>query len=138
MSSHDYLTGVLREIADLFPENPGEGLRAALAIAEAKGGTEAHFPARAPDDHWLPRAVGREAADRICAHFAVGRGGVRLEVPLGPHRFYARARRMAAELVGKGRSTNEVARAVGVHGRTVWRIKARMRDTGDDDQGSLF
>ena len=44
MSSHDYLTGVLREIADLFPENPGEGLRAALAIAEAKGGTERIFP----------------------------------------------------------------------------------------------
>ena len=36
MSSHDYLTGVLSEIADLFPENPGEGLRAALAVAEAK------------------------------------------------------------------------------------------------------
>ncbi|MGA8169798.1 MAG: hypothetical protein WB816_03015, partial [Methylocystis sp.] len=75
MSSHDYLTGVLREIADLFPENPGEGLRAALAIAEARGGTEAHFPARAPDDHWLTRAVGREAADRICAHFRVAQRG---------------------------------------------------------------
>ena len=45
---------------------------------------------------------------------------------------------MAAELVAKGKSTNEVARAVGVHGRTVWRIKARLRDAGGDDQGSLF
>jgi hypothetical protein len=138
MSAHDYLTGLLREIADLFSD-PGEGLRAALAVAEAKGGREAHFPFRAPDDHWLTQAVGRAAADIICAHFrSTQRGGVRLLVPLGPHNFYARARRHAARLSREGASAAEAARLAGLHTRTVWRVRARMKDVGDDDQGSLF
>ncbi len=133
MSDHDYLTGILREIADCA------GLPAALAIAEVKGGIEAHFPARAPDNHWLTQAVGREAADKICEHFrCTARGGVRLHVPLGPHKHQARARRMAMRLLREKRSGNMIARMVGVDISTVKRIKRRLRDVEGDDQGRLF
>ncbi len=133
MSNYDYLTGVLSEIAEVA------GLDAALKVAEAKGGVEAHFPARAPDGHWLVEATGREAADKICAYFrCTQRGGVRLLVPLGPHKFWARARRKAAQLCQEGVSAAKAAQVVGVHTRSVWRYRARMRDREDKDQGSLF
>ena len=128
----DGLPELLAEIAGVA------GLAPALAIAEAKGGTKAHFPAQAGDRHWLPRLVGREAADLLCEHFRVNhRGGVTVVVPLGPHRFYARARRRALELRAGGTSIAQTARLVGVATRTVERWCAGA-DDGDTDQGRLF
>jgi hypothetical protein len=133
VSDYHYLPGILREIADVA------GLPAALAIAEVKGGTRVHFPARAPDGHWLPELVGREAADKLCAYFrtrATAQGGTRPTVnggvyelvPLGPKNFYARARRKAAELTAQGMTRERVAAQLGVHMRTVQRYRARERD----------
>lgn len=133
MSDHDYLTGLLREIADIA------GLPAALAIAECKGGIEAYFPAEVCDDHWLVKACGREAAAKICAHFCcTGRGGMRLHVPLGPHRHHARARRLVSKILREHGSKSKAARAAGVDISTVKRIKRRLRDVEGDPQGSLF
>lgn len=141
--THPYLPGILAEIAD------AAGLGAALAIAEAKGGARAHFPAHAGDDHWLTRLVGREAADKICAHLRTyahsSRGaGAYLDVPLGPKNFYARARRAAEDMTAQGVPREEVARRLGVSMRMVQRTRARLRqsgdagDAGDRRQGKLF
>lgn len=133
VSDHDYLPAVLAEIAEVA------GIAAALAIADARGGTRVHFPARAPDEHWLPRLVGREAADKLCAHFRVTMsGGVTVLVPLGPKNFYKRARRRAGEMFAKGSSNAEVAKAIGVHCRSIERYRARERDVRGSDQGRLF
>jgi len=133
VNDYHYLHGILREIADVA------GLPAALAIAHEKGGTRVHFPARAGDAHWLPRLVGREAADKLCAHFrSTADGGIYLLVPLGPKNFYARARRRCVELTEAGKTREEVARELGIHMRTVQRHRARMRDEGDKRQGRLF
>lgn len=130
-----YLPALLAEIAE------AAGLPAALKIADARGGTRVHFPARAPDGHWLPELVGREAADKICRlYHTTGHGGVEQLVPLGPKGFYARARRMAEQLTRDGVSREEVARRLGVHIRSVQRYRGRLRDIEKRDpvQGRLF
>lgn len=143
MSDYHYLPGILREIADVA------GLPAALAIAEKKGGARAHIPARAPNGHWLPQLVGRDAADKICAYFrrreitdGVERtslkAGTYLLIPLGPKNFYAKARRRVVELTAEGWPREEVARRLGIHVRSVQRYRARMRDEADGPQGRLF
>jgi hypothetical protein len=123
--AYDYLPPTLAKMAELA------GLPAALAVAEAKGGREVYIPRRAPDSHWLVEAVGREAADKIGSHF----GDQRLQLPLGPRKFYARARRRAAELLKGGASLNTVVDQTGVCVRSAKRYKKRL---GNDSQGGLF
>lgn len=135
MSEHHYLPALLAEIADVA------GLPAALAIAQEKGGVRVHFPARAPDGHWLVRCVGREAADKICGHFrATMQGGIYLQIPLGPKNFYRNAYALAMQMIASGEASNEqIAAALGIHRRTVERHRARARDLGaDGPQGRLF
>jgi hypothetical protein len=132
---YHYLPGVLHEIATLA------GLPAALALAEKFGGTRVHFPGRAPDGHWLVELVGREAADKLCAHFrSRGRGGYAVEIPLGPKNFYMKARKLAVELHTQGVSGYETARRIGVSSRSIRRYLegAKEDEKQDSDQGSLF
>ena len=132
----DQLPGLLGEIADIAGEE------AALKIAAYAGGTSQYIPGRASDDHWLVKAVGREAADKICAHFgnftAYGRAtGQAYSIPLGPMGTRRAARRLVARELAKGTSARDAARLAGVHERTVWRVKA-SRDRRNDDQGELL
>lgn len=124
-----HLPPLLNEIADVA------GVVAAVAIAEARGGTRVHFPARAPDGHWLVELVGREAADKLCAHFQIdARRGNRVDVPLGPKNFYARARRLALEMRDE-KSVTEISLELGVTDRVV---RKWFEERGDDRQGRLF
>lgn len=129
-----YLPGVLREIAEIA------GLPAALRIAEARGGTRMHFPFRLPAGHWLRKLVGDGAAERLAVHFrTTNRGGVYLEIPLGPKGHYQQARRKTLELMRAGLSASETARRVGIHARTVKRYRSDARGGGRDaEQGDLF
>ena len=118
------LPAFLAEIADVA------GLPAALAIAQVRGGTRAHFPASCPNDHWLVATVGREVADKICEHLKVNhKGGVTELVPLGPTRLYDRARFEALALSDAGMSISDTAREVGVSTRAVelWKAAERKR-----------
>lgn len=126
------LPELLAEIADVA------GLPAALKIAKARGGARTHFPAQAPDGHWLVETVGREAADKLCRHFRTReRGGVELLVPIGPTGFYRCARLEFERLVAQDISVSDAARRVGVHLRTAryWRAKSHLRSKR---QGDLF
>jgi len=136
-----YLPGVLREIAEVA------GLPAALAIAEAKGGTRAHFPVRTAQGHWLPELVGADAAEKICMHFrSTARGGVGVDVPLGPKGYYMKVRKRALEMIGEGMSTDAIARRLGVSRTMIKRMKASERAARESRgepappprQGSLF
>jgi hypothetical protein len=136
-SDLSYLPPLLAEIADVA------GLPAALKLAKERGGVECYIPARAPDDHWLVQCVGREAADKLCAHFVAAiesdsgksRHGVKILLPLGDSGTAADARRRAREALDSGASLSEAARRSGLHQRTVQNIRARMKDRR---QGSLF
>lgn len=131
------LPGILQEISDVAGED------AAVAIARAVGGTRQYIPSRAGPNHWLVRTVGREKADKICRHFALetdtGRGlGNNFLIPLGPAGTTRGVRRQLAQALDKGVSTREAARVAGVHERTAWRMKAKLRNAADSDQGELF
>ncbi|MGB3834461.1 MAG: hypothetical protein WA975_21655 [Mesorhizobium sp.] len=135
------LPGILGEIADIA------GKEVAFAVAAARGGTRADIPARARPDHWLTEIVGLEVADRICSALAIQDAdarvrGVRHElIPLGPAGVRKGARRQVVKALEGGVSARAAARKVGVHERTVWRVKADIIKADfikDDRQGDLF
>ncbi|WP_245258603.1 hypothetical protein [Methylopila sp. M107] len=115
------------------------GLDAALALARAAGGRRVSIPARAKDGHWLVQAVGREAADRICAHFRTldpddrERGARQIVVPVGPEGVMERAKRQLREKLASGMAPRQAAREAGLHERTAWYAKARMRAATEPD-----
>ncbi|HOV02937.1 MAG TPA: helix-turn-helix domain-containing protein [Hyphomicrobiales bacterium] len=128
-ASFEGLPGILAEIAE------AAGLEAAIRMAEVKGGRSVYIPAKVSDRHWLAVALGREAADKVCRHFSVNGGGVRLLIPLGPAATMKAARRRLAKALEEGATTTEAVSRSGLHERTVYRARARRRD---DSQGRLF
>ena len=124
MSGGPPLPGVLAEIED------AAGIDAALALARAYGGQTVYVPARPKPEHWLVDTVGLEAAGKICDLYRVRDGGARLLIPL------ARPSLLAAALA-RGASARDAAAAVGVHERTAFRMRRRMR-RHDDRQADLF
>ena len=136
--SYSWLPALLAEIADVA------GLDAALALAASHGGCRVRIPAEVKSDrHWLARCVGREAADRICAHYRQGTGsgqmrGAYVLVPRGPTGAIASARRRLAQALANGASAAEAARIAGMTERTAYRQRSRVRAVEDDKQGSLF
>ena len=100
------------------------------------------FPAKADDKHWLVACIGREAADKLCDHFAVGGSrGQRIEIPLyvgGTYRQLVRAiAKRVHEMDAGGASSTEIVRKVGVTQRSVHRHRARHRG-GKGKQGQLL
>jgi len=128
------LPGVLAEIAAVAGE------AAAFAISARVGGTRVYIPAKADEDHWLTEAVGPQAAAKICATL----GGDRHVIPLAAGGAYPSMRREIARHVHKldqaGKSSAEIARAVGLTQRAVHRHRAAHRGGAkkNDRQGSLF
>lgn len=122
----DYLPPPLDEVARAV------GIAKALALWEREAGANIYIPKRAPEGHWLVECLGREAADALGAHFP---RGTRLLIPLLEKSFYKRARMQAAQMLENGASRRDVVRATGVHERTIYRVKRRMKDS---KQGQLF
>lgn len=129
------LPGLLGEIAEVA------GLPAALALAETVGGTRVCIPARMPENHWLIDTVGREAADKICAHFRTlspdqNEAGARhIVIPRGPAGCLAKARTILARELDNGTSAREAARRAGLSERSAFRMRKRLKS---DRQGELF
>jgi hypothetical protein len=134
------LPGILADIAEVA------GLQAALALADQYGGTQVDIPRHAHDQHWLVRCVGREAADRICAHMTImdadgrTRGARGVLIPRGPMALMRKARRRLADEIRAGRSVRDASRIAGLSERTGWYVKAEIdgQRRRDPDQGDLF
>lgn len=129
-----FLPELLAEIAEVA------GSVAAVQVARAKGGQRAYIPKVPHDGHWLVDAVGMDTAKCICQHFTTGvdtQGGVEVHVPFGPDTSTARRKRAIAEMIGQGKSANEIAARVHVDRRTVFRHK-KAQGNKDNGQGSLF
>ncbi len=107
------LPGILAEIAQVA------GSEAALAVAQARGGSKAYFSEQPRDDNWLVAAVGRQAASLIARHFACGTGGVELHVPLGPAAGRARIWREIRRRHRQGQTKPQIARALSICERSV-------------------
>jgi DNA-binding NarL/FixJ family response regulator len=84
--------------------------------------------------------VGRDAAEKLCAHFRIGHlhstaaddhtwstRGAYLLIPQGPAKITARAKQRAVEALARGATANEAARESGLSIRTVFRLRAALR-----------
>ncbi|MDQ2084663.1 phage terminase small subunit-related protein [Xanthobacteraceae bacterium Astr-EGSB] len=129
---------MLAEIAEVAGE------AAALQVCTSFGGSYIYIPAACNDDHWLAQCVGREKADRICAHLGIdGSGGQKYYVALVDGGVFKALQRSVAKTVHQqsadGKSARDIARGIGVSERTVRRHRAVHRGTSKDKrQGSLF
>ena len=122
--------GILADIAD------AAGPLAAHRVADARGGRMTYFPTpdRLTDDHWLVTTCGWEAARTIARRV----GGSKVEVPLGPlSGNRAAVRRAIRAALAEGVSGQEIARRVGVTGRTVRNVKNNPGRHGQADQFRL-
>ncbi|WP_316171070.1 hypothetical protein [Bradyrhizobium sp. SZCCHNRI1058] len=137
------LPAVLQEIADVAGE------AAALKIAAQHGGRRIYFPssgrlfADGKENSWLIACVGLEAAKKICKHFEVDGRGQRIEIPLHVGGTYRQFVRQIAErihqLEDEGKSSTEIAQALGLTQRTVHRHRSRHRGSAKGSkQGNLF
>lgn len=120
--------GVLGQIADAI----GEDL--ATRLAEQLGGHEVQIPKTPRPGNMVVDVIGEDAARILAAEIGHGR----LRLPMGPARRDERIR----ALLRDGRPHREIARAVGVHRRTVEYHAQRMRQhngpPGGGDQRDLF
>ena len=126
------LPGVLAEIAD------AAGHEAALAIADARGGTQVYIPPAPDADHWLSLLIGVEAARAVADRLTCGVGGLRVDLPLGPAGCAARVRCEVDRLLGEGRSERDIALTTRYSIRGIRRRRARLGLVSDNRQLPLF
>ena len=126
------LPGVLGEIAD------AAGIDAALAVADARGGTQVYIPPDPPADHWLTVLIGADAARAVADRLTCGVGGLRVDLPLGPAGCAARMRAEVDRLLGEGRSERDIALATRYSIRGIRKRRARLGLGHDDRQLSLL
>lgn len=124
--SYSWLPPTLNEIADVA------GLDAALAMAQARGGSRVSLPAKPKQNSWLVDAVGFDAAEKICAHYRTGYGGtkgVTLDLPVSPDMNLLKRRRKIDELLQNGLSADQIAIRTGAHRTTVFYRKRHAKPT---------
>jgi hypothetical protein len=112
------LPGILAEIAE------ATDVETARKVALRFGGRRMKLPARPRESTPLAKAVGLPAARAIVD--ALGHG--EHLIPFGPFGGPSARRRQVAAVIHQGGSVAEAARTGGVHERTAWRVKARMKD----------
>ncbi len=113
------------------------GLEAAWRIFQERGGNRVYIPATAGDDHWLVRLAGREAADKISAHFA-GDKGIELQLPRGPTGLKGYVHRRLGEMIAEGRSSPEITRELGISRDMVKDHRRKARERADGPQLDLL
>ena len=114
------------ELPELLAEIEGiVGRDAAIKLSDACGGTRIYMPAHVPDEHWLTETIGIDAARKLAKHFTFERRGLRLDMPMTPSWIHVDT------LTTAGASAREIALQLGIHQRTVHRIRSILRDDKD-------
>jgi hypothetical protein len=113
------------------------GLDAAVKLFSERGGNRVYIPSRCADDHWLVAMIGREATDKVCAHFSAG-GGVELELPRGPTGLKAAVIRRLHDMIRHGATSTEITRTLGISRDMVKDHRRRLRNTLPSPQLELF
>lgn len=108
------------------------GKEAAIKLSRERGGRTIYTPYEIQEDHWLAELVGLEAARKICEHYRVGNAGARLLIPIAKQ---AMQRHVMTEALEAGASASKAAEASGMHERSAYRNRRRIRD---QRQGKLF
>lgn len=95
-------------------------------LVKSCGGRRVYIPTRTPKRGALYKAF-NEHELQLLINMA---GGGHVDVPVGTGNSYGRARSKAEEMLKDGQSVNHIAHQVGLARRTIYAIKARMRDQG--------
>jgi DNA-binding NarL/FixJ family response regulator len=102
------------------------GFDAMLCLAAARGGETIYISASVSESYWLSQLIGHELATKLANHFAIqtskARRGIRIVLPLLPKDF------RVIHLTKEGKSINQIARQLGIPGRTVSNYRKRHRD----------
>lgn len=93
----------------------------ALKIAANYGGIRMYFPARPHEDHWLTHMVGMEKAQKVCQALVADQGGIDILIPMGPDASKRRRWQRMQRLIDQNQPKRQIARACGIHERTVQR-----------------
>lgn len=109
--------GVLQQIADATSAEVAE------TLAREVGGTEIFVPRYPRAGGMLVQLIGLSNATAIAQKIGWGK----LLIPAGDFRGQGSRRRMVERLTAEGFSTQEIARMVDCHERTVRRTKERLR-----------
>lgn len=122
------------ELLRLVAEDCGE--QVALAFAAAFGGRELYVPTpeRIDEGHPMARALGVATARKVASTL----GGGKQVIPLGPVSTVQRRKRAIRDLKGTGMKNPAIARALGIHTRTVEIRLQRDREGQNPDQLHLF
>lgn len=97
------------------------GREAAIKFGLACGGTRIYMPKNVLPGHWLCKAIGDEAANKLAAYFSTERTGLRLDVPMVPRAV------QVDTLIKTNMPAREIALALRVHQRTVHRRRRAGR-----------
>lgn len=109
------------------------GTEIAEKIADARGGTRITIPTRAKMGHWLTDLVGIEQADKICRGLSYidnegrARSVPETTLPLSSASLMRRMKTELFRLLEDGMSTRDIALTLGIHERTVFRARAKMK-----------
>lgn len=129
----DALPALLAEIAEVVAEasgSPEAGLRAAVAVAKARGGERVYVSPEMDRNAWLVQAVGRDAAAAIIARF----GSNAIEIPIGGARGYRAQKRRRRQIIEAGLAArldvNEIARLADCTRRFVFWMQAHLHKQG--------
>lgn len=126
------LPGVLSTIASVA------GQDAALAVADARGGTQIYVPPIPDAEHWLSKLIGLKAARLVAEELTCGFAGVRVDVPVGPNGPYLQRQAKVDRMLREGRSERDIALATGYSMRQLRRRRANIMPAQDDRQLDLF
>lgn len=111
----------------------------AVRLVAALGGTRVYVGRRVRGGNRIVAAIGAEAAGELAAYIETGHGGMWIEIPRGPTGETAELRRRVSEAAASyDLSEAEIARRYRVHGRTVRRARARLREAEHHPQRRLF
>lgn len=95
-------------------------------LCDLYGGRTVYVPIEPLEGHWLVRAVGWDAAEKLCGHYRANTTGARLTLPKGEqHRMRALLPEVA-KMMDEGVSLGDTAIALNIHQRTVSRHRERI------------
>jgi ActR/RegA family two-component response regulator len=122
MNHHTPLPDLLDQVANAV------GIDVALKLAAARGGTKVYIPARVTEHHWLAKLIGHATAQTLVEAITSDKTGLHMDIPMGPSRDQVSRWKHMHALIDKGLPTMEIARACGVHFRTVRRHRNQRAD----------
>lgn len=95
-------------------------------LCDLYGGRTVYVPREPMKAGWLAQAVGLDAARKLCDHYTVGNTGVRVAVPKGDNVQLAGRAADVARMTDEGMSAGDIAIALNIHERSVYRARRKV------------